>query len=134
MPDRRKTSRQYTKAQMRAFARDRLENPEPMEVEPAPPNTEVIPIKGGSRLVEHVPAKLEITQLREPGPGPYSVYTVDSFDSDFEGAGGTPFAAWQDVERAAKSIKPGHRSYVDNARGENVLRVVHEPAKTVCPW
>jgi hypothetical protein len=120
---------------MRAFARDRLDNAPPMQVlESRGENTEVMPIKGGWRLVEHIPAKLEVTQLREPGPAPYRVYTVDDWDCDFEGSAGTPFNSYEDAERAARSIPPRHRAYVDNAQGQNVLKIVHHPATTHCPW
>jgi hypothetical protein len=76
----------------------------------------------------------EITQLREPGPGPWTLYKADSFDSDFAGSGGTRFDSWDEALAAAKDITPGHRSYLDNAAGVNVLRVVHHPAVNRYPW
>ena len=134
MPGRRKASRQYTKERMRAFARDRLENPEPMEVEPRAENTEVMHVNGMTRLIERIPARLEVTQLREPGTGPWRVYKADSFDSDFAGSGGSEFDTWDAALAAAKDITPGHRAYVDDSSGTCVLRAVHHPAKSVCPW
>lgn len=126
-------ARKFTREQLNKAARERLNDDYVMQVEPAPEDgSEVMEVRPGEyRLLERTPARLEVTQLREPGPPPYRLYLVDDWDSDFQGSAGTPFATWEEAERAAKSIKPGHRGYVDNAAGINVLKVVHHPAKTI---
>jgi hypothetical protein len=135
MPERRKMSRQYTKAQMRAFSRDRLENPAPMEHSPGPEGSEVLRIGNTSRLVEHVPAKLEITDLdRFPSYGPFRVWTVDDFDSDFRGGTSEEYLLWSYVMKAVNSLAVGHRLYVDDRDGRCILRAVHHPAQTLHPW
>lgn len=58
----------------------------------------------------------------------------DDWDSDFTGVSGTPFADWPSAERAARSIAPGYRAYMDDATGANVLRVVHHPETVHYPW
>lgn len=62
------------------------------------------------------------------------MYKVDSFDSDFQGGVCTRFNDWDLALAAAKAITPGHRAYVDDATGANVLRVIHHAEKSVCPW
>lgn len=126
----------FTREQLNKAARERMSGgDEPMRVLPAPEGTEVMEVRPGEyRLVEHIPARQEVTQLREPGPGPWRLYVTDDWDSDFQGSGGSQFDSYAEAERAAKAINPGYRSYVDNAAGMNVLKVVHHPETSHCPW
>ncbi|HET7205493.1 MAG TPA: hypothetical protein VFI95_02835 [Terriglobales bacterium] len=103
------TTKRFTRGQLNAAARDRLDNPAPMKV------------------VAYVPPKpaLQITELARPGTGPYRVYEVDDFDSDFVGGGGTQYNTWDEALAAAKSAPTGYRRYVDNSAGMCVLKVVN---------
>jgi hypothetical protein len=138
VPERRKTSRQYTKAQMRAFARDRLFNAPPMRVEHAPDDgsTEVLRISDHEwRLCEKIPAKLEVVQLREPGTGPWRLYRVDGFSTDFTDGGlRSQFDNYADAEAAARTIGVGERCYVDDSEGRTILKVIHHAPATRFPW
>src|SRR5437868_2481367 len=76
----------------------------PMKVGPRAEGDEVVQIsENESRLRESIPARLEVTRLREPGPAPFRVYVTDDWDSDFQGSAGTPFADWASAEHAAKA-------------------------------
>ena len=124
----------FTREQLNRAARERLDGDYPMEVGPRAENTEVMHVNGMTRLVEYVPPKLEVTQLREPGPGPWRLYKADSFDSDFQGSGGTRFNDWDAALAAVKDIEVGTRAYLDDSSGVCILKVVYHPAETHHPW
>ena len=124
--------RRFTKAQLRRAARDRLENPAPMRVTSPPPGSEARRVGNEFRLIETKPAHLEVTELRPRGAGPYRLYVIDGWDSDFEGADGTSYSSFEAALAAAKEIGPGYRAYIDNGKGHNVCRIVHQPRERVC--
>jgi hypothetical protein len=103
------TKKHFTRAELNRAARVRLENPAPMEVgDHGPPKPE-----------------LQITELAPPGHGPFRVFTIDGFDSDFAGGSGTPYGTWDEALAAAKAVPTGYRRYVDNGAGVCVLKVIN---------